>query len=266
VPGEGLSVLLHGEVQKEVVADTLATEFGVEAVFEPSSVVHTERPVGSGTAVEEIDLAREIGGPVTVGLRVDPGEEGSGVLFRRETELGALLAAYDHAVEDTVRGALRQGLYGWPVTDCVVTLVRSGYIAPLTEAAHFRLLAPMVLMRALDAAGTRVYEPVREFELDLPEDVLSAALSRLHACGARVSGTARTAQGWRVTGQVPVRGTDAFRTRLPGISRGEGVWWTRPGGDLPVRGRPPRRTRTDGNPLDPNEYLVHLGNAGRVGI
>ncbi|WP_017582536.1 elongation factor G [Nocardiopsis valliformis] len=266
VPGEGLSILLHGEVQKEVVADTLATEFGVEAVFEPSSVVHTERPVGSGTATEEIDLAREIGGPVTVGLRVDPGEEGSGVVFRRETELGALLAAYDHAVEDTVRDALRQGLYGWPVTDCVVTLVRSGYIAPLTEAVHFRLLTPMVLMRALDAAGTRVYEPVREFELDLPEDVLSAALSRLHVCGARVCGTDRTAEGWRVTGEIPVRGADAFRTRLPGISRGEGVWWTRPGGDLPVRGRPPRRTRTDGNPLDPGEYLVHLGNAGRAGI
>lgn len=265
VPGEGLSVLLHGEVQKEVVAATLADEFGVEAVFAPSDVVHTERPSGSGTAIEPIDLAREIGGPVTVGLRVDPGEEGSGVVFRRETELGALLAAYDHAVEDTVRGALRQGLYGWPVTDCVVTLVRSGYIAPITEAAHFRLLTPMVLMRALDAAGTRVYEPVRAFELDIPEDALSAAVSRLHACGARVSDPVRTAEGWRITGQIPVRGTDAFRTRLPGLSRGEGVWWTRAAGDRPVRGRAPRRTRTDGNPLDPDEYLVHLGNAGRAG-
>lgn len=266
VPEEGLSVLLHGEVQKEVVAATLADDFGVEAVFAPSTVVHNERPSGSGTAIEPIDLAREIGGPVTVGLRVDPGEEGSGVVFRRETELGALLAAFDHAVEDSVRDTLRQGLYGWPVTDCVVTLVRSGYIAPLTEAAHFRLLTPMVLMRALDAAGTRVHEPVREFELDVPDDALSAAVSRLHACGARVQDSVSTADGWRVTGEIPVRGTDAFRTRLSGLSRGEGVWWTRPAGDRPVRGRVPRRTRTDGNPLDPEEYLVHLGNAGRTGI
>ena len=212
--------------------------------------------------------------PLPRGARVATEQDGTlelvvaGPTHRRSVvaqKLGALLAAYDHAVEDTVRDALRQGLHGWPVTDCVVTLVRSGYIAPLTEAAHFRLLTPMVLMRALAAAGTRVYEPVREFELDLPEDALSAAVSGLHACAARVSGTDRTAQGWRVTGEIPVRGADAFRTRLPGISRGEGVWWTRPGGDLPVRGRPPRRARTDGNPLDPNEYLVHLGNAGRAG-
>ncbi|GAA1082877.1 elongation factor G [Nocardiopsis metallicus] len=264
VPGGGLSVLLHGEVQKEVVADTLATEFGVEAVFEPSSVVHTEHPTGTGTAVEEIDFERELAGPIAVGLRVDPGERGSGVVFRRETELGALLAAQDRAVEETVRDTLGQGLYGWPVTDCVVTLVHSGYVPPV-PVALFRLLTPVVLMRALDAAGTRVHEPVHAFEADVPGDVLGAAVSHLHGCGARVSGTERTAGGWRISGDIPVRGIDAFRSRLPGISRGEGVWWTRSAGDRPVRRNAPRRARTDGNPLNLNEYLVHLGNAGRAG-
>ncbi|GAA1459186.1 TetM/TetW/TetO/TetS family tetracycline resistance ribosomal protection protein [Nocardiopsis exhalans] len=265
VPGEGLSVLLHGEVQKEVVADTLATEFGVEAVFEPSSVVHTEHPTGTGTAVEEIDFERELAGPIAVGLRVEPGEEGSGVVFRRETELGALLAAQDRAVEETVRDSLGQGLYGWPVTDCVVTLVHSGYVPPV-PVTLFRLLTPVVLMRALDAAGTRVHEPVHAFEADVPEDVLGAAVSHLHGCGARVADTDRTAEGWRITGDIPVRGVDAFLARLPGLTRGEGVWWTRPAGDHPVRGSTPRRARTDGNPLNLASYLVHLGNAGRAGI
>lgn len=265
VPGEGLSVLLHGEVQKEVLADTLATEFEVEAVFEPSSVVHTEHPIGTGTAVEEIDFERELAGPIAVGLRVDPGEPGSGVVFRRETERGALLAAQDRAVEETVRDTLGQGLYGWPVTDCVVTLVHSGYVPPV-PVTLFRLLTPVVLMRALDAAGTRVHEPVHAFEADVPEDVLGAAVSHLHGCGARVSGTERTAEGWRITGDIPVRGVDAFRARLPGLTRGEGAWWTRTAGDRPVRGRAPRRIRTDGNPLNLASYLVHLGNTGRAGI
>lgn len=266
VPGEGLSVLLHGEVQKEVVAATLAEDFGVEAVFADSSVVHAERPSGSGTAVEPVRLTREIGGPVTVGLRVDPGEEGSGVVFRRETELGALLPAYDRAVEDAVRDALGQGLYGWPVTDCVVTLVRSGYVAPLAEAAHFRLLVPMVALRALERAGSRVFEPVHAFELSVPATELSSVLSLLGGHGARVRETEAEGDTWRVTGEVGAGEAHPVGAALAGATRGEGVWVSRPAGDRPVRGRPPHRTRTDGNPLDPAEYLVYLGNAGRAGI
>ncbi|MBW8806773.1 MAG: GTP-binding protein, partial [Catenulisporales bacterium] len=44
VPGGESSVLLYGEVQKEVIATTLAEEYGVEAAFEPSRTVYTERP------------------------------------------------------------------------------------------------------------------------------------------------------------------------------------------------------------------------------
>ncbi|QVJ01984.1 TetM/TetW/TetO/TetS family tetracycline resistance ribosomal protection protein [Nocardiopsis eucommiae] len=265
VPGEGLSVLLHGEVQKEVVAATLSEDFRVEAVFAPSDVVHTERPCGSGTAVEPVDLAREIGGPVTVGLRVEPGEDGSGVVFRRETELGALLPAYDRAVEDAVRGALGQGLHGWPVTDCVVTLVRSGYVAPLTEAAHFRHLVPMVTLRALERAGSRVFAPVHAFELSVPATELSAVLSLLGGHGARVRETEAEGDTWRVTGEVGAGEAHTVGAALAGATRGEGAWVSRPAGDRLVRGRPPRRNRTDGNPLDPDAYLVHLNNAGRAG-
>ena len=37
-------------------------------------------------------------------------------------------------MEDTVRETLRQGLYGWQVTDCLVTMTHSGYSAPRAAA------------------------------------------------------------------------------------------------------------------------------------
>ncbi|KOX20789.1 translation factor GTPase family protein [Nocardiopsis sp. NRRL B-16309] len=264
VPGEGLSVLLYGEVQKEVIAATLAEEFGVRVVFERSRTTHTERPAGTGSAVEEVSARRPVGTWATVGLRVDPVEEGTGVVFRREVEFGALIGAFDRAIEDTVRETLRQGLYGWPVTDCAVTLIRSGFVAPTTPA-DFRELTPLVLMRALDRAGTRVFEPVHGFELEVPADVLGAVTARLNGLGARVRDTVETPEGWTLTGEVAARSVDAFRTELPGLSRGEGVWWTYPRGERPVTGPVPRRARTDGNPLDYDEYLVHRANAGRRG-
>ena len=109
----------------------------------------------------------------TVGLRVEPGPVGSGVEFRLEVELGSMPYAFFRAVEDTVRATLAQGLHGWQVADCVVTMTHSGYCAAAeprarrastracpARAGDFRGLTPLVLMDALRRAGTRVQEPI----------------------------------------------------------------------------------------------------------
>ncbi|RLV09956.1 GTP-binding protein [Streptomyces griseocarneus] len=259
--GGGTSVLLYGEVQKEIIAATLAEEFGVEALFEPSSTVLRERPVGTGEAGEAIERH---GGHVfwaTVGLRVEPGEPGSGVLFRRDTELGALPHAFDRAIEETVHRALGQGLYGWPVTDCVVSLTRSGYASPVTTAADFRNLTPLVLMAALAGAGTRVYEPCHEYELEVPADVLGAVTGALVTAGAQLLDTRVTPTTGVVQGTIPARNVSALERRLPGLARGESVWWSSPAGDRLYAGPPPLRERTDGNPLNRAEYLRYVAGA-----
>ncbi|KUO18194.1 hypothetical protein AQJ91_25935 [Streptomyces dysideae] len=60
------------------------------------------------------------------------------------------------------------------MTDYRVTLIRSGYSAPVSTAAHFRGLTPIVLRRALERARTRLYEPYHAFEAEIPLDALSA--------------------------------------------------------------------------------------------
>jgi ribosomal protection tetracycline resistance protein len=49
-----------------------------------------------------------------------------------------------------------------------------------------------------------------------------------------------------------------FEAQLAGLSHGEGVLVASFGGFRPVAGVPPYRERTDGNPLNLKEYLVHL--------
>jgi len=265
VPGEGVSVLLYGEVQKEVVAATLADDFGVRAVFDRSTIVHVERPSGVGEAVETVGSQPADGFVATVGLRVEPGEEGSGVAFRREVELGALLPSFDRAVVETVHDTLAQGLYGWQVTDCVVTLVRSGFVAPTSTARDFRCLTPLVLMRALHRAGTRVMEPVHAFELEVPADALSAVLAALGGAGGHVHESRPRGGVWVLEGELPARAVHGFRSALPGLTRGEGFLVSRRTRVRPVVGTPPRRARTDGNPLNREEYLIHLGRSGPGG-
>ena len=137
-------VSLYGEVQKEVIQDTLANDFGIDVEFHETTTICIERPIGTGAAVE---MKGKPPNPflATVGLRVDPADVGSGVAFGLEVELGSMPLAFMTAVEDTVYETLHQGIYGWQVTDCTVTMTHSGYYArqrALTEASTRACPAP----------------------------------------------------------------------------------------------------------------------------
>ncbi|MFE9532799.1 GTP-binding protein [Streptomyces sp. NPDC006691] len=263
-PGGAVSVLLYGEVQKEVIAATLADAYGIEAVFEPSRTVCTERPNRTGEAVVEMDRGpAPTGHWATVGLRVTPAPYGSGTAFRYETELGALPRAFHQAVEETVHETLRAGAgpHGWAVTDCTVTLVRSGFNSIFSTAGDFRALTRIVLGHAVRDAGTTVHEPYRSFELEVPPDSIAAVATLLSSMGALIEESSAAGEAWLLRGTVAARLAAAIEQRLPGLTHGEGVWWSRPADDRPVSVREPVDGTTDDTapesaPGKPNDRLA----------
>ncbi|ONI71696.1 GTP-binding protein [Kribbella sp. ALI-6-A] len=254
-----ISVSLYGEVQKEVIASLLADEYGLAVTFDETRPIHQERPIGSGTAV------REMGAPdnpwvATVGFRVSPAPAGTGIDYRLEVELGGLPRAFHTAIEETVRQTLLQGLSGWEVDYVRVDLIRTGYSSPVTVAMDFRRLVPLVLLEALAQAGTTVVEPVNHFELDLPPDSVSPVLGRLAEAHATVETSRIDANHAQLTGLIPAGRVHAFETQLPGLTHGEGILLSTFAAYHPVPGTPPTRPRTDGNPLNLKEYLLHLNH------
>ncbi|WP_405513714.1 GTP-binding protein [Streptomyces canus] len=264
------SVSLYGEVQKEVVQATLAEEFGLDVTFRETTPLCIERPAGSGTAAEFI---KKDANPflATLGLRVDPAPVGSGVTFRLEVELGAMPYAFFKAVEDTVRETLHQGLEGWQVTDCTVTMTHSGYWprqshahqgfdkSMSTTGADFRGLTPLVLVEALRRAGTQVYEPMHRFRIEAPADTLGALLPVLAALRAVPQTTETRADRCVLEGAVPAARVHALEQRLPGLTRGEGELESGFDHYAPVpHGTVPRRPRSDHNPLNRKEYLLNV--------
>ncbi|MFI9834180.1 tetracycline resistance ribosomal protection protein Otr(A) [Streptomyces sp. NPDC051913] len=234
-PDGTTALLLYGEVQLEVLAATLAQDFGIEADFAPGRVRLLERPRGVGEAWEERPWLDGTRYWATIGLRVAPGERGSGGVFTYETELGALPRAFHQAIEDTVHTTMRTGLCGAAVTDYRVTLIRSGFVAPLSTAGDFRGLTPYVLRRALERARTRLYEPYHTFETEVPLDALAPVTAQLASLGAEFTGTTGGGTTWVITGELPARRVREMELRLPGLTRGEGMWWSRTSGDRELR-------------------------------
>lgn len=270
------SVSLYGEVQKEVIRDTLAAESGLQVEFRESTTICIERPVGTGVAVEEIPSGRSPEHPFLagVGLRVEPADIDSGIDFRLEIERGSLPAALLTAVQETVPVTLEQGLHGWQVTGCTVTFTSSAYW-PRQSHAHatfdknmssiasdFRHLTPLVLMSALRGAGTVVLEPVHRFRLEIPADTIGSVLPVLARLDSVPEAPVVDGSTAALTGLVPAARVHELQQRLPGLTRGDGVVECAFDSYRPVRGETPTRPRTDHNPLDRDEYLRHV--VGRV--
>lgn len=127
------------------------------------------------------------------------------------------------------------------MTDCVVTLIDSRYSAPTPPAGYFRWLTSVVLRSAMENAGTTVCAPASEFEVELPTRSLRQVLRELHAAGATVRPPTTDQLVCRVTGVIAAEQIRGFEQRLPGLTHGEGIVFSHPGGYQPVEGRPPRR-------------------------
>jgi ribosomal protection tetracycline resistance protein len=251
-----ISVHLYGEVQKEVLADTLANEFGVAAHFGPSQTICIERPVGVG---EHLMVLGEEPNPwaATVGIRVEAAPVGSGIAYHRE--LGSLPPAFYRVIEETVYEALDQGLHAWSVTDCAITLTKVGYSSPVTVAGDFRKLVPAVLMHAMVEAGTVVCEPYEAMELEIPEESFNSVIGLLINARAAIRDTVRDGAVHRITCELPAAELRGVEQQLPGLTRGDAGWSTSFAGYEPVSGTPPERRRIGPNPANWAEYLTSVG-------
>lgn len=250
-----ISVRLYGEVQKEVITETLAREYGVGVWFGPSQTICVERPVGVGDHVEIIGTP---GNPFygTVGFRVEPGEYRSGIRYERE--LGSLPLAFYRAIEETVYETLGQGLFGWEVTDCVVTLTHAGFWSPVSTAGDFRKLTPFVLMQAMQLAGTEVYEPIEELDLDVPEDSFGAVCGALVTARATIRNMFQEGSSQRIVCEIPTAELRGVEQQLPGLTHGDGGWISSFAGYIPVSGERPVRPRVGPNPLVRAQYLAEV--------
>jgi ribosomal protection tetracycline resistance protein len=225
-----LLVWLYGEVQKGIIQATLASDFGLTVGFRESTTIRIEHVAGTGAAAEIMDN-RANPFRATIGLRIDPAAVGSGVHFRLDVDV-RMVPMYVYKTADNfadlmaqyVHRTLQQGLYGWQVVDCTVTM----------------------------------NEPINAFRLELPADCMPAALTAL----ARLRATPQAPQLHGTVcvleGEIPAGQVHELQQQLPALTQGEGMLEWEFACYQPVRGTLPTRPRTGHNPLNRKEYLLQL--------
>jgi ribosomal protection tetracycline resistance protein len=263
-----VSVSLYGEVQQEVIAATLAREYGIEVAFRPPTPICVERVIGTASAT---DALGEPSNPFKagIGFRLESAARGSGIQFTVDVALRSIpiyvyksLPAFEVAMEEYVRATLEEGVFGWQVTDCAVTMTHCDYSSPGSSARDYRLLTPLVLMRAVADAGTQVCEPFIETTIETPSPTTSAVLSALSRFRASAPTAEQRGELTTVATTLPARELSTLRHQLPALSSGEGLIATAFGGYEPIVGSTPMRPRRRLNALNREAYLMEV--AGRA--
>ncbi|HEY2373787.1 MAG TPA: translation factor GTPase family protein [Gaiellaceae bacterium] len=272
-------VSLYGEVQQEVIEATLVNDFGIEVRFRDTTPIYVERPARAGRFLAEV---RDEGNPfwAALGLSVEPTPPGHGIEFAVDVSTSSIplfiyktTANFAAVVGRHVREALQEGLYGWQVTDCRVTVTECGWTVadgppskrgPTSTPNDYKRLTPLVVMRALADAGTTVCEPMVEVRVDAPARSLGAVLAAV----ARLRGLAQTpsleGDAAVVAARLPAGHAHELQRELAGLTHGEGAIETTFSGYEPLAGAPPARERTMPNPLKLEEYLMVI--AKRVAV
>jgi ribosomal protection tetracycline resistance protein len=279
-----IAVSLYGEVQKEVIGATLEREYGIGADFRETTTVCIERPARVGEAKEIIRAKTKTNitgrsSPLstnpftaTLALRIEPAPPGSGVEFRTDLEVRLVPLylfkageSFATQMEAYVREALCEGLAGWQVTDCRVTMTDCGYLSPVTSAADLRRLAQLVVAEALERAGTWVCEPLADLSLEMPASTAQGVLATLGRLGGRATGQFSANGLTRASAVLPVAGVRSMQHQLPGLSMGEGILETRPGAYQPVGSDPPLPRTLDAEPAGPRRLAGVAGEARMTG-
>jgi ribosomal protection tetracycline resistance protein len=276
-----ISVSLYGEVQKEVIQATLERDYGIAANFRDTTTICIEWPKKAAEAEEVIRAKTKTNitgrsSPLstnpftaTMGLRIEPLPPGSGIEFRLDVE-PRLVPLYIYKTTETmvaqmeqyVREALEEGLYGWRVTDCRVTMWDSGYSSPASTPGDFRRLTQLVLATALARADVWVCQPLAALSLELPAQGAQGTVATLGRLGGRVRGQFSANGLSMVDAVLPVGRVRDLQHQLPGLTGGEGILEQKFGGYQPVGGTPPARPRTSPSPLNRDEWLAWLARRG----
>ncbi|MFC4812216.1 GTP-binding protein [Paenibacillus sp. GCM10023250] len=255
-----LHLKVMGPIQMEVLTSILLSRFKLAVTFGAPSVIYKETPAMAGEGF----VAYLAPKPCWAILRfaIEPGERGSGLVYKSLARGERLLESYQNEVARRVPEALQQGLRGWEVTDLSVTLVEGEHHVWHTHPLDFVIATPMGIMNGLANVGTKLLEPLLRFRMSVPEEYGGKVMNELVVMRGEFDAPVLRQERMELEGLLPVATSLDFPARLGAMTKGRGTLTTFFAG---YRECPPdvdvSRPRRGVNPLDEAKYILSMRNA-----
>ncbi len=215
-----IRVQVMGEVQLEILTSLIRERFGTEVTFGTGNILYKETVACPAEGVGHYEPLRHY---AEVHLLLEPGEPGSGLVFGTSCSEDVLDRNWQrliltHLMEKEHRGVLT----GSAITDMKVTLTAGRAHLKHTEGGDFRQATYRALRQGLMEAQSVLLEPVYEYCLEIPEQMIGRAITdveRMH--GDFTSLPPRNGMAVLV-GTAPVSKMQDYPRKVTQYTRGEG--------------------------------------------
>ena len=216
-----ITISLMGEVQTEVLKHLIKERYNVDIGFGEGHTLYKETIAETVYGVGHFEPLRHY---AEVELRLEPAERGSGLSFASEVSEDELGINYQrlilsHLEEKEYKGVLT----GSPITDMKITLVAGRAHLKHTEGGDFRQATYRAVRQGLMQSRSVLLEPVYEFKLEVPEEVIGRAMTDIGKMNGSFSSPENISGKAVLIGKVPVSEVKNYALELRAYTKGEGV-------------------------------------------
>ena len=223
--GRILQISITGAIQAEVLGAMLEQRFGLSVRFGEPDIIYKEALLGAGTGRDRYTMPKPCWADLTFAM--EPLPRGSGIQYVSKVPPKKVPYRYQRHVEVSVPRALKQGNYGFEVTDVKITLIDGEYHTVHTHPLDFFVCTPMAIANGLHSIGTKLLEPVLAFSISAPEECSGKIIGEIVGMrGTFDSPVVKDGRFW-MEGRVPAATSMKFPVRLSALTGGQGVLSTR---------------------------------------
>ncbi|RLD40367.1 MAG: GTP-binding protein [Bacteroidetes bacterium] len=220
-----LHIKIMGLIQLEILEHILDDRFNLKVEFGSPSVIYKETPATSGEAFEEYTMPKPCW--AVVRFKLEPGERGSCVIYHSEIGVNQIAKRYQQEIERTLPLALKQGIYGWEITDLEITLIGGEHHNIHSRAGDFAVATPMAILNGLKKTGSILREPMLTYTITGPEENLGKVISGLTQLRAELGNPLLLNDKFKISGTIPVATSLDYAAKLSAITGGKGKLSTR---------------------------------------
>lgn len=254
-------ISIFGEIQMEIIKDLLSSKHGIDLNFSEVMTIYKETIIQKERASANM-FERTNPFYAAVDFEVEPLKRGEGLKYVSQVSFGYLSKSFQNAVEEAVFQTCHQGIYGWEITDVLITFKDAIYDSVMSTPSDFRNLTPMVLMEAIYKAKTKLLEPIYEFHIKVPKEVGSRVVVDLQNMRAIFSETGSLNDQFYIKGYVPIETSKNYNIKLASFTEGKGIFYTKFYGyiDLPedvIKSK----SKYGLDPLNKRKYLLQKSSA-----
>jgi elongation factor G len=211
-----------GELHLEIIIDRLKTEFAVDAIVGEPSVAYRETITTESTANHK--YSKQTGGRGQYAhcvLRIEP-NPGNGFEFVDHTKGGVIPQEYIPAIKRGIQDTINRGILAdFPIVDVKVVVLDGSYHEVDSSEMAFRTCGSMCFKEAFLKAAPILLEPLREIEINTPDDHIGDVVGDLNRRRGRVDSMRRFRKGaQKINGFVPLKEMFGYANQLRNISSG----------------------------------------------